>query len=46
MTSTIAPSETDRLLAALAALREQVAQRIVGQRDVMDDILMSLVAFL
>ena len=44
MTSTIAPSETDRLLAALAALREQVARRIVGQRDVMDEILMSLVA--
>ena len=44
MTTTIAPSETDRLLAALAALREQVARRIVGQRDVMDEILMSLVA--
>jgi MoxR-like ATPase len=36
--------ETDQLLAALAALREQVARRIVGQRDVMDEILMALVA--
>jgi MoxR-like ATPase len=43
MTST-APTETDRLLAALSSLREQVARRIVGQRDVMDEILMAVVA--
>src|SRR5687768_6987670 len=38
------PPETDQLLAALAALREQVARRIVGQRDVLDEILMAIVA--
>jgi MoxR-like ATPase len=37
-------SETDHLLAALASLREQVGRRIVGQLDVLDEILMGLVA--
>src|SRR5690242_15474066 len=47
MTATVAtnaPDETDHLLAALASMREQVARRIVGQREVMDEILMALVA--
>ncbi len=40
------PTEADReqLLAAAAALRAEVGRRIVGQEDVLDEILMALVA--
>ena len=34
----------ESLLAAAAALRAQVAQRIVGQEDVLDEVLMALIA--
>jgi MoxR-like ATPase len=46
--STIAPSpssaDREELLAAAARLRSEVARRIVGQEDVLDEILMALVA--
>jgi MoxR-like ATPase len=37
-------SDRERLLGAAAALRAEVARRIVGQSDVLDEILMALVA--
>jgi MoxR-like ATPase len=37
-------SDRDALLAAAASLRAEVARRIVGQSDVLDEILMALVA--
>ena len=40
----VAPAERDRLLAAATRLREEVARRIVGQADVLDEILMAIVA--
>jgi MoxR-like ATPase len=40
----LAPAHEDRLIAALADLRGQVCARIVGQRDVIDEILMALLA--
>jgi len=45
-TAATVPTRTDRdeLLAAAAALRAEVARRIVGQSDVLDEILMALVA--
>ena len=39
-----APADRERLLAAAARLREEVARRIVGQADVLDEILMAIVA--
>ena len=39
-----APGERERLLAAATRLREEVARRIVGQADVLDEILMAIVA--
>jgi MoxR-like ATPase len=38
------PAERERLLAALAAFREQVARRIVGQEHAVEEILLALVA--
>ena len=40
----VGPAERDRLLAAATRLREEVARRIVGQVDVLDEILMAIVA--
>ncbi|MBI1809592.1 MAG: AAA family ATPase, partial [Gemmatimonadetes bacterium] len=40
----VAASEREALLAAAARLRAEVAKRIVGQGDVLDEILMALVA--
>jgi MoxR-like ATPase len=39
-----AARERERLQAAIAALREQVGRRIIGQREVVDEVLMSLLA--
>jgi len=48
MTASLSPVATaqdrDALLAALAALRAQVGRRVIGQQDVVDEILMALVA--
>src|SRR5919199_294351 len=50
MTSTVSPSprapaaERDALLAATRRLREEVGRRIVGQRDVLEEILMAILA--
>lgn len=38
------PADREELLAAAARLRAEVARRIVGQEDVLDEILMALVA--
>ena len=49
MTSVQAPSSDlerlERLVAAVASLRQQVAQRIVGQDAVVDGILTALLLF-
>ena len=39
-----AAPDRDALLGALAALRAQVGRRVIGQQDVLDEILMALVA--
>ena len=41
---TTPPAERDALLAAAVALRDEVARRIVGQRDVLEEILMAVLA--
>ena len=39
-----APSDRDELLAAASALRDQVARRIVGQRNAVEEVLMAILA--
>ena len=42
--SSVSPAERERLLEAARRLRAEVSRRIVGQADVLDEILMAIVA--